>query len=329
MDKREDLTMTDKNNQHPYNIDRLSGDGTDAHSVSDRTRLLRAAADAELIDAQQVELQRHLELYPQDKEVIEFEKRMREMIELDSHTAAPESLHKRIRAMSQTACPETVSVASQSPANSHSSIRFPRPSRWFAVAASLAIVAGGSFMLIRPAHTLQTDNHQITPQYRSALVSFIHSQHEECELYTDLIGERFKTTDLDSVPSDFSRVLGGTPDIGHVQQYGFKLLGAGPCAVPGRGKSVRMVLESTESSQLGDGAEPLVSVHIQQDTGELNLVAGKTYQLIDQTLLPGETAAAIYVWRLDGFVYFLTSSSKPTLQMALTAFGVQEPSDTL
>lgn len=321
--------MSDKYNQYPYNIDRHSTDGTDSDPVSDRTRLLRAAADAQLSEAQQVELQHHLELYPEDEAVIAFEKRMRNMIKSTTDTPAPKSLHEQIQAMSHPVCLENSSTVNQSTREISSSIHFPRPARWLAVAASLAIVTGGTYLLIRPALSPPSGIFQITPQYRTSLISFIHSQHEECELYTNLIGERFKTTDLDSVPSEFSRVLGGTPDIGQVQQYGFKLLGAGPCAVPGRGKSVRMVLESIGDAQLENGDESLVSVHIQQDTGELNLQSGKTYQLIDQSLLPGETAAAIYVWRLDGFVYFLTSSSKPTLQMALTAFGVQEPSGTL
>lgn len=321
--------MSDLSNHEPYDDKNPTGDGVGSDRVSDRTRLLRAAANGELSAEQQVELQRHLALHPQDQAVIDFEERLRETIEMAACEPVPESLRERIRAMGQEASPGAAPVVGNTPTEYHPSIRFPRPARWLAVAASLAIVTGGAYMVIRPALTPHAEQLRLTPQYRASLVSFIHAQHEECELYTDLIGERFQTSDLGSVPSEFSRVLGGTPDIGDVQQYGFKLLGAGPCAVPGRGKSVRMVLESNAESRPGDDAGSLVSIHIQQDTGELTLESGRTYRLVEQSAPSAEADTEIYVWRRNGFIYFLTSGSESTMQTALTAFGVQEPSEAL
>ncbi|MDZ4829785.1 MAG: hypothetical protein SGJ09_06250 [Phycisphaerae bacterium] len=208
-------------------------------------------------------------------------------------------------------------------------LRFSQSARWLAVAASLAILAGGAFVILSQSGVWRTDDVQVAQQYRTSLVRFISAQHEQCKVHADMVGMRFKTTTLGDVPAEFSRVLGSTPDIGHVEERGFKLLGAGPCAVPGRGKSVRMVLESTAGPQTKDGRGSIVSIHIQQDSGELKLESGKTYRLVDTFAPTGPATAEIFVWRRDGFIYFLTSNSESAMQLAHAAFGAKEPSGTI
>lgn len=90
-----------------------------------------------------------------------------------------------------------------------------------------------------------------------------------------------------------------------------------------------MVLESNADAQPSGGRGSIVSIHIQQDTGELNLESGKTYRLVDKIAPKGTPPAEIFVWRRDGFIYFLTSTSEPAMQMARTAFGAKEPSGTI
>lgn len=316
-------------NMREHSNNRLPrSDTVDQSQVSARTELLRAAADGELTPVQTAELERHMAAHPDDQRVVEFERELRGSIAATASGTAPAALRDRIAAMSSTAGTDRASLPFPSVGN-RPHRRFSHRVRWLAMAASVAIVAGGAFLILRPSGTGLTGGAQITQQYRTSLVSFIGAQHEECEVHADMIGMRFKTTKLVDVPAEFARVLGSTPDIGQVESSGFKLLGAGPCAVPGRGKSVRMVLESGADAQAGGGRGSLVSIHIQQDTGELNLESGKTYRLVDKVAAAGSAAADIYVWRRDGFIYFLTSKSEPAMQMARAAFGAKEPAGTL
>ncbi|MDZ4754675.1 MAG: hypothetical protein SGJ11_09280 [Phycisphaerae bacterium] len=303
-------------------------DATETVAVSTRTQLLRGAADEQLSDAQQAELARHLEQRPEDQAVIALEKRLRETVVSASRGSAPEGLRDRIIKMGSAAPSDEASLPFPA-VGARPRFRFSKPVRWLAIAASLAILAGGAFVILRQSGVWRTDDVQVAQQYRTSLVTFIRAQHEECEVHADMIGMRFKTTKLGDVPTVFSHVLGNRPDIGHVEASGFKLRGAGPCAVPGRGESVRMVLESTADAQTSGGRGSIVSIHIQQDTGELKLESGKTYRLVDEFAPKGSAPAEIFVWRRDGFVYFLTSNSESAMQLARAAFGAEEPSETI
>lgn len=304
-------------------------DGAHLSQVSARTELLRAAADNELTPAQAAELDRHLAEHPEDQRVIQFERELRGSVAASVPGAAPAALRKRISAMSSAAGTAGESLPFRG-VDSLRHRRFSRSARWMAIAASVAIVAGGAFLVLHQQRSdVSTDGTLITQQYRTSLVSFIGTQHEECEVHADMIGSRFKITTLADVPGEFSKVLGSTPDTGHLEGSGLKFLAAGPCAVPGRGKSVRMVLESTADAQANGGRGSLVSIHIQQDTGELDLEPGKTYRLQDKFAAPSIAAPEIFVWRRDGFIYFLTSKSESAMQMARSAFGAKEPSGTI
>jgi hypothetical protein len=303
-------------------------DAANAPGVSVRTQLLRAAADNELSLAQKIELDLHLAAHPEDQRVIDVERQLRKLVaDAAPADAAPARLRDRILAMSATSGADRSSIPFSS-ATARTRNRFSRPMRWLALAASVAIVAGGSFVVLRNQGGAGPSDVQIAQQFRTSLVSFIGAQHDECEVHADMIGGRFKTTKMAEVPTEFAQVLGTSPDIGHIDSPDFKLLGAGPCAVPGRGKSVRMVLECTTDRGVAGSQGSLVSIHIQQDTGELALEGGKTYRLTDQTST-GDHTSEIFVWRRDGFIYFLTSRSEPAMQMARAAFGAKEPSGTL
>jgi hypothetical protein len=295
-------------------------------AVSTRTGLLRAAADDELSAAQRAELNRHLAAHPEDRLVIEFERGLRQSVAgAGVSEAAPSRLRERILALRQGGEDRSrIPLAPASQARRGS----PWVIGWLAVAASVAIVVAGALVAVRHAGFVRPDGVVIDPSLRASLVSFIRSQHDECEVHADMIGRRFKTTRLDDVPAEFARVLGTAPDISCLRLPEFRLLGAGPCAVPGRGKSVRLVLECT-ADRVGAGERgPLVSIHIQQDTGEIDLEPGRTYRLTD----PRPTAdvpSEILVCRRDGFIYFLTSRSQPAMQMARAALGAPEPSGML
>jgi len=301
-------------------------DFDDLGAVSARTELLRAAADDELTASQAYELEQHLREHPEDRRVIEFERALRRVIAGAASQAAPAHLQDRIARLYGSAgaagsTGEVRPVTSLRP-------RFARPSRMLALAATVAIVATGVIVVVGPSLSESPGTVAVSPQYRTSLVSFIGSQHEECELHADQIGPRFKTSDMDEVPAEFGRILGEVPDVGRMGEHGFTLLGAGPCAVPGRGESVRMVFESSKAGTPGDTQKALVSIHIQQDTGELSIKPGRTYRLTDAGTRDSGPSE-ILVWRRDGFVYFLTSWSESAMQLARRAMGAGSPTGTI
>lgn len=307
-------------------------DGAAVPAVSSRTSLLRAAADGEMGVSESIEFEMHLAAHPQDGRVIEFERLLRDAVAKSVGTGvAPDSLRARVASLRHSA---------RTPANeradrlsfSATSVGWRQRTRpaglWLAMAASLSLVVGAGYVVLtqidQPAESVAT----IPQQFRTSLVSFVGAQHEECEVHVDQVGKRFKTTSLDNVPREFASVLGTMPDIGHIGDGDFKLLGAGPCAVPGRGKSVRMVLELRKSDGQSGDPPAIVSVHIQQDTGELALELGRTYRLLDRSV-GNDRFPEIFVWRREGFVYFLISRSAAANQIARSAFGVQEPSGSI
>lgn len=303
----------------------------DAHPEQDgspaqRTILLRAAADGETTREQEVELRAHLRGAPGDVGVIEFERRMREAIGMIARGPAPGALRERIFALRGASSHRRPAAdrdavrhaARKAPASRRVSGMRVRAS---ALAAVCAVMLIGAIAALRigaaaPRGTIATESHRVE------LVNFIAEQAEECELHADLIGTRFRVTDPGEVPAEFARVLGSSPDLGRVLSSGLRLLGAGACSVPGRGKSVRMVLEGASGTSL----PARVTLYVQQDTGELGFGPGKTYCLNDGR---GERAAggAIWVWRRDGFVYFLSSRSGPAMRGVGDLLGVAEPVD--
>ncbi len=322
--------------------------------ASVRTRLLRAAADAQLTAADEKSLHAHLASHPEDRAVIEFEQHLRQSIAANVSVSGgagggpSAALRNRIHQM--LGSPELGGPSSASiPFATHpSTIRAhwirSHPARWLAIAASVAVVAGAMYFTVLqlPRNVEPTAAQQaINPSHRVALVSFVSSQHEECELHAGMIGMKLRIDSLDKAPAAFREVLGRTPDLGRLAASGLKFKGAGPCAVPGRGTSVHMVFDvggdAGAADASVDGRTPLVSIFIQQDTGELNIEPGRTYRLTPS----GDTSASttsgsaagtpadIFVWKADGFVYFLSSTYEPAMERARLALGAKEPSGSL
>jgi hypothetical protein len=277
---------------------------------SERLARLRAAADDELSPEEAAELERSLVERPGDRAIIAFERNLRGAIARLDAGAAPPILRERVRAqLARDNRPRREGVLGR--------IGVPR---WVAVAVSVAIVTALSIALL--SRSGDRDAGGIAPPLRAALVAFVGGQQRECELHADLIPERYRIARLAQVPAEFRRILGRAPELGRIDEEGFVLLGAGPCAVPGRGHSVRMVLGVGE-------ARSIVSLYVQKDVGELPLEPGRTYRLADRDAEPDAPTPAIFVWRRDGLVYFLAASSEDAMETARVAFGVPEPAASI
>jgi anti-sigma factor RsiW len=299
--------------------------GGDAAGVSRRTELLRAAADGELTREEEVELEAHLRDHPEDRAVIEFERGLRGEVARAAVSEPPAGLRDRVLASAASGGRELSQSADNGSPGAlpiNGPVRRGAPLLRYALAAGLVLAAAGSIVVVRSGLAGSPTVQQMTASQRLSLVSFLSTQHEECELHADLVGTRFSLSRLDDVPARFASVLGRRPDLGRLEASGLSLLGAGPCAVPGRGRSVRLVLDA---SAVDPNGQPLVSIYIQQDTAELGIEDGRAYRLSRGPEAQHGAGADVFVWRNGGLLYFFASTSEPAIEVARSALGAPEP----
>ena len=113
--------------------------------MSDRSiaELIRLDCDGELDQAQAEQLQRHLEAHPEDRTLVESERRLRERVGVVMTAAcpsAPADLAERIRHRLET---DEADVEAEPAGFSFAQwLQGPRRANVYAVAASLVVVAG-------------------------------------------------------------------------------------------------------------------------------------------------------------------------------------------
>jgi len=191
------------------------------------------------------------------------------------------------------------------------------------------IVAGGGYAIV---HTLQSGLPLSAPvaideTYRASLVAFVGDFNEQCELHTEMAMSQLKITAIEEAPAAFAGLMGTSFDIGSISVPALHFLGGGPCSVPGGGQSFHLVFESDE---VDAGRRPVVSLFIQQDTGEMKIDSQQTFRLMPNSgNVNPAYSGEIYVWRKDGFVYFLVSTSQAGLSATLDALGVDPPTRSI
>jgi anti-sigma factor RsiW len=293
---------------------------------SRRTELLRAAADSELTAEQRAEFEAHLRACPADASVVAFEKALRGAIAETRIDGPSAELRARIEGM-RGAAVRPVGLAVED----GQGLRFRLVRRrwtWLALAAGVALVAGVTYRMAFAPPPRPSGGVLVNPDHRSALVSFVTGQHDECELHAQLVGRRFRIGPLQAAPPALSKIIGAAPDLGQIEASGVRYLGAAECAVPGRGASVHIVLDAGALSESdGEGRTPLVSLFVQQDHGELNLEPGRTYRMVPREF--GAGPAEIFVWRKGGLVYFLVSTSAEKLDAVRLGLGGAEPTGSI
>jgi hypothetical protein len=102
-----------------------------------------------------------------------------------------------------------------------------------------------------------------------------------------------------------------------LSKAGYQFAGLGQCHVPGRGRSAHLLYKP--DSTVAPGA-PVVSLFIQEDTGELSLEDFCAYRKEGD---PAKKRCCMTVWRADGLLYYLVTP-KGTPAEARNAFSVPE-----
>lgn len=283
---------------------------------SQRTVLLRAAADNELSASQTHSLDLHLHAAPRDRDVIEFERRLRtEVAAAASSETTPDALRRSIAAL--VVGPSTAS---------------PRPQRsirplWALAAACVALAATVFVAASRFPARLPSGGEIVNSSHRAALTRFLGWQHAECEVHADAIRQRFDIGPAADAPEKLARIVQHTPDLGSIRSsntQNVEYLGAARCAVPGRGESVHIVLGYRDP--VAGKSRQLASLFVQEDFNELSLEPGRTYHMRPRSGEWDGRDMTVCVWRKDGLVYFLVGTSADALEAARHCVGAEPAS---
>ncbi len=260
---------------------------------SERSRLLRAAADDELLAGERAALDAHLARRPDDRAVIEFERKLRDgLAHSFSGSQVPAALEQRIRALG--APPRH---------------RLLRRIAWLAAAAALLVAAGITY------HSA-TRADEIGFYGRATLVRFLATHPHDCPISIERTLAEFNVEAYDDALSSLGNLLGDAPALGDLTDAGFEFRGMGRCGIPGHELSIHIQLVGAAGSTFeGDK----LSIYVQRDDGRLPITDGATYRLQPKTLRFADVG--MYLWRREGFDYFVVSENPEAAIIALRRAG--------
>jgi hypothetical protein len=278
---------------------------TDSRSSSeDRLNLaamLRAAADDELGSHDERRLEAHLETNPEDVARIKAEQELRAAVartmSVDSGEAAPSDLRDRIASAmaaveleseDESSVPEQLAQSTRSVSFwSGSGIRY-------AAAAAIVLVAAAVVFF----NSTTTSGFDQTLSDRARAATFVSGEHNKCVTDLARAERKFTIENPEDLPAFAGDVVGMEVALADLVVSGasnIAFMDAGPCGVLGR-KSIHMRFS------LPDYEED-VSLFIQRDDGQMDLVDGVTYELDASKDAP--MTPSVYIWLREGLVYYL------------------------
>lgn len=248
--------------------------------MSDRSisELIRLDCDGELDQAQAGQLQRHLEAHPEDRTLVESERRLRERVGVVMTAAcpsAPADLAERIQHRLET---DKAEVEAEPAGFSFARwLQGPRRANVFAVAASLFVVAGAVLVGIlgTPIDDQPTRVGQAVEAAASVAGEHVATTASDGAMITySSLGEaqRLMEDHLDAALTVF--------DLGDA---GYEFVGAMECDVPHCERGCHFLYRRQ------DRRPGLVSLHIVPDYGQFDLSEGQPFKdelPLDSTLFP-------------------------------------------
>lgn len=277
----------------------------DPMKPSDRTRLLRAAADDALTPEDRLALTSHLERHPDDAAVIEFERRLRTELgrALSPEIPLPSSVEERVQQLALGGRPRA----------------HRRLIPFLAAAAAVLLVAMLGLRL-----AVRTDVDEFGFDGRSELVRFLGTHPQDCPITIDRTLEEFHVRHFGGAVSELGSLLGRAPVLGDLAQAGLDFRGMGRCGIPGHQVSMHLLFSGSPGSSL-EGA--MLSVYVQRDDGRLPISDGATYRLVSKASEFSDLD--MFVWRRDGLDYFVVTPDANAGQVVLACAGAPSVSELL
>lgn len=204
-------------------------------------------------------------------------------------------------------------------------ISFPSRPPWMrfglAVAAMLAIAAG-AFYVQRSAVLTPVTPVMLGEQRATILADFANEQHQQCADFGPAFEGKMTARTVAEAQKAAIELLSHVPEVLELKsdalaKAGYQFAGLGRCHVPGTGRSAHLLYKP--DSTVAPGA-PVVSLFIQEDTGELTMDDFCAYRKEGD---PTKKRCCMTVWRSDGLIYYLVTP-KGTPPEARNAFSVPE-----
>ena len=328
--------MTNNDN----NTNNHSGPSHIRPEIAHTADLLRRAADGELTEAEQQQLDAHLADHPADSARIETDRALGlRAAEVMGAVSAPAGLAERVKAAVHA---EQIAerIETQAPATRDRSI-------WRGGGGVLALAAAAAMLvttvlIVRPGAEPPVDGPFVTA------VQFVGEEHVHCVSDLTHAARKFVVADTEKLPEAVQGVTGRTVDLSHINELvaaGFDFEGAGGCGVPG-GPAFHLSFVGAEGSEW---AGQRVSVFVQAAEAP-RLQEGVTYKAVrgsesgsdsesayedsdtSETHAEGsvcEGAASVYFWKSGDSVFYLVTDSTVCDKPARSAFQAPARTESL
>jgi hypothetical protein len=302
----------------------------DARSIG---ALIRAAADAELTDAQSAEFERLCAERDCTQDRVRFEQTLRACCErvMRASPSCSETLRIKVRALAEQSRLEEAQAAAAVPsatgatgAPGHTEASAPErmasvtrsPAFWrrspaMVAAASVLLMVAGT--LVWQASSLRTQ--PIAPagwsteqvSYRDRVSGFVTDEHLRCCRNDQASESKLIYRDLEAARSHYTQTFGVSqvslatrpPAAGAVNFWG-----GGDCLVPGAKASAHLRFDAVDP----DGNPLRLSLFVLPDNRLLPLSEGATYSVSSDAC--DEAGVSLFAWTSNGLLHLLVSEAK-------------------
>ncbi len=245
--------------------------------------LIRCAADGELTADQESALRALLASRPEVAKAIEFERTLRtrvgEVMSRDGNAPA-EVRAKVAQVLGRNDVVATIGAG--------------RPRRRWVVrlAAAAVLVLAVSMIFIQPWRSRNIDLADRVS--RVSLLAHVEREHIRCSELGGHFKSKMSVDELAPAEGFVEGYLHASIDSLDLSRVGYRFVAIGECSVPGGGRAVHGLYQAESDSA------PL-SLFVQQDTGSLQIDAGKCYVLA----APRPQDSPLAVWRDGSLIYYL------------------------
>lgn len=277
--------------------------------------LVRAGADGELTAEQQDRLDAACAADARVVECVESERRLRRCVcSCMCGTSSPKGLADRVAravAADQAAGAALEDLASQTRRQTFWSSRVLTR----ALAAVLVLTLGAALVFKGFSISGQgLDSAQLA--YQQEVASFITKEHGRCCGDRDAAKQKLKISDQAEAAAAVSAWIGHEVSLPcQNRRPDIRFDGAGPCGIPGKGKSAHVMYEPPNG--------PRISIFIKPDTGELPIEPGKTYVFDSKAC--GGAGVSVLAWVRDSVVYYAVFEKEPGCEAVWQELGIAPP----
>ncbi|MFG0258574.1 MAG: hypothetical protein ACF8GE_11790 [Phycisphaerales bacterium JB043] len=280
--------------------------------------LLRMCADGEtLTPEQQARVDAYCAEHAGQPCCMKFEQTLRDRVAgvLSGSQQAPQSLRDAVRGIAEQqgeveTAPAPIVRADRS---------FWRPSRVMPLLAAAAVLLFlGGTLVWQSASLFGTSMPSwIETTQQASLVGFLDSEHARVSENIDVASRKLTADTPVETVALVNTNLGKNPcQLNLLESCQLRLVGAGDCGVPGRGKSIHVMYQNTATNEM-------LSVFIQQDPRSTE---SDPAHLCASRLSEGNEVLA---WRYNGLIYYVVSPNPDQASEVMAAFGAPDARSNL